>query len=96
MLFHPVHAVACVAEAGHDVSVIVEVRVDGRREDAYLRVSTRRLGDAFRRRQEADEADITSTVLFEPGNGGHGRMPVASLGSTATAKRSAMSSGSLQ
>src|SRR3546814_9493625 len=55
-------AVAGVAQSRHDVALVVQLLVDRRREDGNVRVGAAQLGDAFRRRHQADEADLARAV----------------------------------
>src|SRR5678816_2300156 len=50
-------AIARVAQAGHDVTVLVEVAVDRGGEDRHVGVHAVEGGEALRAREQADEAD---------------------------------------
>ena len=91
-------AVAGVAEAGHDVAVVVEVVVDRAGVDAHV-VAARSsdLGDALGRRDEHEQLDVPARpARAGTATAAAAEPPVASIGSTMSTSRSPMSSGSLQ
>ena len=69
----PEHAVAGVAQAGHDVAVIVEVAVDGRRPDVHVGMVLDEALQPFGRGQETHQAqlgDAARLQLIDSGDGG--------------------------
>ena len=89
-------AVAGVAEAGHDVALLVEALVDRGGEDRHVRVDAVQLRDALGRGEQADELDLLGAALLEPLIAATAELPVASIGSTTITRRSRMSSGTLK
>ena len=99
LLSQPVEPVAGVAEAGHDVALLVETLVHrgGDQVDRYVDVSQvlldprRTLGG----RQQADRDDVVGATVDEEADGSGERPPVASIGSRTSHWRPDRSSGSL-
>ena len=67
-----VHAVAGVAEARHDIAVVVEVIVDRGCPDRHVGVHAAELLDAFGCGEKADEAHVLGAALLQPVDGGDG------------------------
>src|SRR3546814_1154500 len=65
-LLRPEDAVAGVAQAGHDVALVVQLLVDRGGEDGDVGVGAAQLGDALRGGDQADEADLPRAVLLQP------------------------------
>src|SRR5260370_956946 len=65
ILLRPIGAVAGIAETGHDIGVVVEAFVDRRGPDRNVGVAAAQPFDAFRSRQEADEADVLGAALLD-------------------------------
>src|SRR5690606_37647816 len=64
-LLRPVHAVPRVAEAGHDVAMVVEMVVDRRGEHRHVRLRLREALDALGGGQEAEIAEIDRAARFQ-------------------------------
>ena len=64
-LFGSVEAVAGIAEAGNDVAVVVQIVVDGGGVDRDAGLGSLQPLDAFRRGQQADEADVPGAALLQ-------------------------------
>src|SRR5262245_17007008 len=65
--------VAGVAEAGDDVGLVVQVRVEGGEVDGYIGVGGLQAFDAFRGGDEADEPEVIDSPAFEDVDAGDGR-----------------------
>ena len=68
----PYIAVAGVAEARHDVAVVVEVLVDRGGPDRHVGMRAVQPRDALGRGEQADEADVLGAALLQPVDGGDG------------------------
>src|SRR5665213_115166 len=60
-----VEAVACVAEPGDDVAVLVEALVDGCGIDRHVGVRLLQVLDSFRRGEETDKTDVLGAALLQ-------------------------------
>ena len=66
-------AVAGVAQAGHDVAALVQVRVDGGHVDVHIGMRRRQGRDPFGRGDDADELDPRGAPALEDVDRRHGR-----------------------
>src|ERR1700722_10195223 len=64
-LLRPEHPVAGVAEAGHDVAVVVQPLVDGGGPDRNVRMLLLKMRDAFGGGEQADETDVAGASGFQ-------------------------------
>ena len=64
------HSVSGIAQAGHDIAVIIQSLVDGSGPDWDVRTFTLKLGNSFGRREQADEPDVSGTSRFEQADSG--------------------------
>src|ERR1043165_1377845 len=65
-LFRPVHPVAGVTQARHDIAVIVELFVDRGGPHVHLRMMAVEFLDALRCREQAYDADVPGARLLQP------------------------------
>ena len=77
-----VHAIAGVAEARHDVAVVVEMAVDRRGPDRHVRMRAAQPLDAFRRREQTDIAQVFRAASLRRSIAATAEFAVASIGSS--------------
>jgi hypothetical protein len=68
-LFRSENTIPCVAEAGKDVPVPIQLPVQHGRENPHIRVGSSDLADALRGGEERDKADLLRPFLLEEGEG---------------------------
>lgn len=95
-LLGAIHAVTRIAEAGHDITLLVEMAVDGRREHRHVRMGFGEMLDAFGGCEQADEAYIARAAFLQLVDSDVDELPVASIGSTTMVRRSDRSAGALK
>ena len=61
-----------IPQTRQDVTVVIELAVDGGGENWYIRVRRLQCGNAFRAGQQADKFDGFRVQFFQPVNGGNG------------------------
>src|SRR5690606_18190014 len=71
-LFRSEQPVAGVAEARHDVAVLVQMAVDGGHIDVHIRMFLLDGVDALGRRNQAHQLDLRAAALLQQGDGGVG------------------------
>jgi hypothetical protein len=59
------HSVSGIAQAGHDVAVIIQSLVDSCGPDRDVRTLTLKSGNPFGGRKQADEPNFSGTSRFE-------------------------------
>src|SRR5215217_5040376 len=64
------HSVSGIAQAGHDIAVIIQPLVDSRGPDRDVRTLSLKSGNPFERREQADEPDVSGTSRFEQADRG--------------------------
>ena len=89
-------AVAGVAQARHDVAVVVELEVNGGGEDRHIGVLGPQGRDAFGRGDQADILQGARPRTLRRWSAAIAELAVASIGSTTITSRSGMSSGTLK
>ena len=90
-LLGAVDTVTSVAQAGDDVAVLVQVVILGAQVDIHIGVSLVQGLDAFRSGDQADELDPLCAVLLNLVMASMALPPVASMGSSTSTSRSAIS-----
>jgi hypothetical protein len=63
-------AIARITQARHDVAMVVQAAVDGRRKNAHIGVLAVQGVDALRAGQQAQELDGLGVAGFQSGDGG--------------------------
>ena len=89
-------AVACIAQAGDDVAVLVQLFILCGNINVNIGVCFVQGFQSFGGGNQANELDVLGTALFDLANGANGAAAVASMGSRTKTSRSAISLGSLQ
>jgi hypothetical protein len=64
------HSVSGIAQAGHDITVIIQPLVDSSSPDRDVRTLTVKSGNPFGGREQADEPDVSGTSRFEQADRG--------------------------
>jgi hypothetical protein len=59
------HSVSGIAQAGHDIAVIIQSLVDSSSPDRDVRTLTLKSGNPFGGREQADEPNVLGTLRFE-------------------------------
>src|SRR5207248_7473930 len=72
--FRPVEAVACVAEAGDDVPLLVQVRVDRGDDDVDVGVVLLDVAHSFGRGDQGDQGDVRRAGVLQRCHGCGGRV----------------------
>ena len=70
-------AIAGVPQPGEDIAVRIEAAVERRRNDPHVGKDARKLGDAFRGGNQADELDPSRREFLEARDRGHRGVPPA-------------------
>lgn len=89
-------AVACVAEAGNDVAVFIEMIVESGNIDIDIGVILLHALNAFGSTDDAHELDMLHAVVLEELDRCGSRSAVASMGSTTITSLSSISGGILK
>ena len=96
ILFGSKQAVSRIAQARHDIAMLVEPLVDGRHIDVHIWMCLTHCLDAFWRGNHVYQTDIFPATLLINSIAAMALPPVASIGSNTSKSRSATSDGSLQ
>src|SRR5207248_6995626 len=72
--FRPVQAVACVAEAGDDVALLVQMRVDRGDDDVDVGVVLLDVTHPFRSGDQGDQGDVGRAGVLQRRDGRGGRV----------------------
>ena len=65
-------SIACIAQAGQDITLCVELAIEGCAIDLHVRMRSPEATYALWCRHETQEANPLSTRAFELAHGGHG------------------------